>query len=190
MGCLGDRRRCAHFREVLCARVRERQHRYRRSRGRPRPVASVTQLMPNEIARVDRRLPLNRLCQQVEQGSTYLIAWKDDQPVGHAHIARRGTPGPPRDPGRIRVARTPALRDRDSARHAAEKEARVRGWDRISLSVSQEGNAPARLLYEQLGYVDAGTDPVRVSGTISLRGRPFQVDDTLVCLTKLLRAVN
>ena len=69
--------------------------------------------------------------------------------------------------------------------YAAEKEARVRGWDRISLSVSQEGNAPARLLYEQLGYVDAGTNPVRVSGTISLRGRPFQVDDTLVCLTKL-----
>ena len=54
-------------------------------------MASVTQLMPNEIARVDRRLPLNRLCQQVEQGSTYLIAWKDDQPVGHVHIARRWT---------------------------------------------------------------------------------------------------
>ena len=186
MGCLGDRRRCAHFREVLCARVRERQHRYRRSRGRPRPVASVTQLMPNEIARVDRRLPLNRLCQQVEQGSTYLIAWKDDQPVGHVHIARRGTPGPPRDPGRIRVARTPALRDRDSARLCRRKGGPCAGVGQNQPQCQPGSNAPARLLYEQLGHVDAGTDPVRVSGTISLRGRPFQVDDTLVCLTRLL----
>ena len=62
----------------------------------------------------------------------------------------------------------------------------ARGWNSISLSVSQEGNAAARLLYAKLGYVDAGADPVQVSGPIMLRGRPFDVDDTLVYLTKHL----
>jgi GNAT superfamily N-acetyltransferase len=70
--------------------------------------------------------------------------------------------------------------------HAAEEEARARGWNSISLSVSQEGNAAARLLYTKLGYIDAAADPVRVTGPIMLRGRPFDVDDTLVYLTKHL----
>jgi ribosomal protein S18 acetylase RimI-like enzyme len=70
---------------------------------------------------------------------------------------------------------------------AAEEEVRARGWNSISLSVSQEGNAAARLLYAKLGYVDTGkAGPVRVSGPITLRGRPFDVGDTLVYLTKHL----
>jgi GNAT superfamily N-acetyltransferase len=67
---------------------------------------------------------------------------------------------------------------------AAEQEARFRGWDTISLSVSERGNVAARHLYAKLGYSDAGVDPVRVSGTIMLRGRPLDVDDTLVYLVK------
>ena len=69
---------------------------------------------------------------------------------------------------------------------AAEAEVRSRGWDSISLSVSQDGNPDARRLYEKLGYADAGLEPVRVSGEILLRGRPLQVDDTLLYLTKSL----
>ena len=69
---------------------------------------------------------------------------------------------------------------------AAEQAVRARGWSSVSLSVSEEGNAEARLLYERLGYRDAGIDPVRVSGVISLRGRSFEVDDTLLYLVKLL----
>jgi GNAT superfamily N-acetyltransferase len=68
--------------------------------------------------------------------------------------------------------------------HAAEEEARARGWNGISLSVSQKGNAAARLLYAKLGYHDAGSDPVRVTGHIILRGRPFDLDDTLLYLKK------
>jgi len=67
---------------------------------------------------------------------------------------------------------------------AAEEKVRERGWTRVSLSVSKEGNPAARLPYAKLGYVDAGIDPVTVSGTILLRGRPFEVDDTLVYLVK------
>ena len=117
----------------------------------------------------------------------YLIAWEDAQPVGHAHLAWSGTHlGLPEIQD---VFVVPEKRRRGIATqltHAAEEEARARGCNSISLSVSQEGNAAARLLYSKLGYVDAGADPVRVSGPIMLRGRPFDVDDTLVYLTKQL----
>jgi GNAT superfamily N-acetyltransferase len=150
-------------------------------------VVTVTELKPGEVAMVDRHLPLSRLCQQVEEHSMYLIAWEDDQPVGHAHLAWSGTHlGLPEIQD---VFVLPERRRRGIATQltqAAEQEARARGWNSISLSVSQEGNAAARLLYAKLGYVDGGADPVPVSGSIMLRGRPFDVDDTLVYLTKHL----
>ena len=152
---------------------------------RLRFVVTVTQLNPGEVATVDRHLPLSRLDQQVEEQSTYLIAWEDAHPVGHAHIAWSGTHlGLPEIQD---VFVLPEKRRRGIASqltHAAEEEARARGWNSISLSVSQEGNAAARLLYAKLGYVDAGADPIRVNGPIMLRGRPFHVDDTLVYLTR------
>jgi len=150
-------------------------------------VVTVTQLKPKEVATVDRHLPLSRLRQSAEEHSMYLIAWEDAQPIGHAHIAWTGTHlGLPEIQD---VFVLPKERRRGIATQltrAAEEEARARGWNSISLSVSQDGNAAARLLYAKLGYVDAGADPVRVSGPITLRGRPFDVDDTLVYLTKKL----
>jgi GNAT superfamily N-acetyltransferase len=148
-------------------------------------VASVSELKPSEVETVDRHLPLNRLCQQIEEQSTYLIAWEDDQPVGHAHVAWSGTHlGLPEIQD---VFVLPEKRRRGIATqltHAAEDEARARGSNTISLSVSEKGNVAARLLYAKLGYVSEGADPVRVSGQIMLRGRPFDVDDTLVYLVK------
>ena len=148
-------------------------------------VVTVAELQPGDVATVDRRLPLNRLCQQIEERSTYLVAWEDERPVGHAHLAWSGTHlGLPEIQD---VFVLPAQRRRGIATeltHAAEEAARARGWSRISLSVSREGNRAARQLYEKLGYTDAGVEPVRVSGQIVLRGRPVEVDDTLVYLTK------
>jgi GNAT superfamily N-acetyltransferase len=148
---------------------------------------SIVALQPSEVAYVDRCLPLSRLDQQIDENSTYLVAWDDDQPVGHAHIAWVGTHlGVPEIqdvfvlPERRRQGIGAQLTD------AAEQEARERGWESISLSVSQDGNVAARSLYAKLGYVDAGVEPVRVSGVITVRGRPFEVDDTLVYLTKSL----
>jgi GNAT superfamily N-acetyltransferase len=145
----------------------------------------VTELRPEEVEAVDRHLPLSRLDQQAREGSTYLIAWEDDQPVGHAHIAWDGTHlGLPEIQD---VFVVPERRRRGIASQltrAAEEEARRRGSDRISLSVSQEQNPAAKLLYEKLGYLDAGVEHVRALGQIMLRGRPFEVDDTLVYLTK------
>jgi GNAT superfamily N-acetyltransferase len=151
-------------------------------------VVTVRLLKPSEVAYVDSRLPLSRLDQQAEQGSSYLIAWEGDEPVGHAHLAweetRLGVP----EVQDVYVV--PERRSRGIAtllNDAAERAVRARGWDSISLSVSKDGNPGARRLYERLGYVDAGLEPVRVSGTIMLRGRPFEVDDTLVYLRKPLR---
>lgn len=150
-------------------------------------MVSIAALQPSEIAYVDQCLPLSRLDQQVEGGSTYLVAWDDERPVGHAHIAWVGTHlGVPEIqdvfvlPERRRQGIGTQLTD------AAEREARSRGSEGISLSVSQDGNAAARTLYAKLGYVAAGVDLVRVSGLMTLRGRPFEVDDTFVYLTKSL----
>jgi GNAT superfamily N-acetyltransferase len=150
-------------------------------------MVKVTQLEPGEVAHVDRYLPLNRLDQQRAEGSTYLVAWDEDQPVAHVHIAWVGTHlGVPEIQD---VFVVPERRRRGIAAQltdAAEQEARARGWESISLSVSQDGNAAAWQLYAKLGYADAGVDPVRVSGSIMLRGRPFEVDDSLLYLVKPL----
>ena len=148
-------------------------------------MISVTRLTPAEVEEVDRHLPLNRLCQQVEEGSTYLIARDDGRPVGHAHVAWRGTHlGVPeiQDVFVLPLDRRRGIATRLT--RAAEDEARAEGWDRISLSVSRDDNPDARRLYDKLGYVDAGVEPVRVFETIMLRGRPFQADDTLVYLVR------
>jgi GNAT superfamily N-acetyltransferase len=150
-------------------------------------AVTVRELRPDEVEAVDRHLPLSRLDQQVAEGSTYLIAWEDDHPVGHAHLAWSGTHlGLPEIQD---VFVLPERRRRGIASQltkAAEDEARKRGWERISLSVSQDQNPAASLLYAKLGYVDAGIEPVRVLGEITIRGRPFAVDDTLVYLVKSL----
>ena len=150
-------------------------------------MVTVTELQPSDVSRVDRCLPLSRLDQQRAEGSTYLVAWENGRPIGHAHIAWVSTHlGVPEIQD---VFVVPERRRRGIAAqltHAAEEEARVRGWDAISLSVSQDRNVAARRLYAKLGYADAGGDPVRVSGAIMLRGCPFEVDDTLVYLRKAL----
>lgn len=148
-------------------------------------MITVKELQPGQVEEVDSRLPLSRLDRQ--EDSTYLIAWEDDRPVGHAHIAWSGTHlGLPEIQD---VFVLPELRRRGIASqltHTAEDEARRRGWDRISLSVSRDDNPAAAQLYRKLGYLDAGAEPVRVLGKIILRGRPFEVDDTLVYLIKAL----
>jgi GNAT superfamily N-acetyltransferase len=144
-------------------------------------VTAIRVLSDDEIAAVDAVLPLSRL----DSVQTYLVAWDGDEPVGHAHVAWEG--------GHVGVPEIqdmyvlPARRGQGIGAalvEAAERLAAERGHARMSLSVSEGGQA--RPLYERLGYVDSGVPPVRVKGTIMIRGEPLEVDDTLVYLVKSL----
>jgi ribosomal protein S18 acetylase RimI-like enzyme len=144
----------------------------------------VRPLCEDEVELVDSHLPLNRLDQWRREGSTFLIAWDEDTPVGHAHLAWEGTKlGVPelQDVYVAEYARRRGVATELSL--AAEREVAARGHERLSLSVGT-GNVAAQALYDRLGYVDAGLEPERVQGTIMLRGQPFEVDDTLVYLVK------
>lgn len=153
-------------------------------------LVSVCELKPSDVAYVDQFLPLSRLTEQTGEAgkaSTYLVAWDGREPIGHAHIAWTGTHlGIPEIQDVFVLPERRRQGIASQLTQAAEVEARKRGWDSISLSVSQEGNEFARRLYAKLGYVEAPTDPVRVSGVIVLRGQPVEVDDTLVYLMKRL----
>ena len=150
-------------------------------------MVSITELEPSDVDYVDRFLPLSRLSEQLGEEATYLVAWDDKQPIGHAHIAWAGTQlGVPEIQDVFVLPERRRQGIASQLTRAAEERVRARGWNRVSLSVSQDGNEPARSLYAKLGYVDAAVDPVRLSGVIVLRGQDVEVDDTLVYLTKPL----
>jgi hypothetical protein len=46
---------------------------------------------PSDVAYADQFLPLSRLTERTGRGSTYLVAWDGEEPIGHAHIAWTGT---------------------------------------------------------------------------------------------------
>jgi ribosomal protein S18 acetylase RimI-like enzyme len=146
----------------------------------------VRTLSEADVTVVDDALPLNRLDQWRLEGSTFLVAWDDRRPVGHAHLAWDGTKLQVPEIQDVYVAEDARRRGVATAlTHAAEAEALARGHDRISLSVGT-GNFAAQALYARLDFQDAGIEPERVQGTIMLRGEPFYVDDTLVYLVKRL----
>ena len=146
----------------------------------------VRPLTEDEVDGVDDALPLNRLDQWRRERSMFLIAWDDDRPVGHAHLAWDGTKLGAPEIQDVYVAENARRRGVATAlTHAAEAEVRARGHDRISLSVGT-GNFAAHALYERLGFENAGLEPEHVRGTITLRGKPLEVDDTLVYLVKRL----
>jgi ribosomal protein S18 acetylase RimI-like enzyme len=149
-------------------------------------LIEVRPLGEDEVEFVDSHLPLNRLDQWRREQSTFLIAWDDDRPVGHAHLAWDGTKLGAPELQDVYVAEEARRRGVATAlTDAAETEVVARGYDHISLSVGK-GNFAAQALYDRLGFADAGLEPERVYGTIMLRGEPFEVDDTLVYLVKRL----
>ena len=115
-------------------------------------------------------------------GSFYLVAWEDDEPLGHAHLAL-GDPPELQD-----VEVLPQHRRRGVATaltRAAEEHARERGGPLMTLTVSVD-NPAAQAVYRKLGYRDAGQRPKRVRGTVQIRSGPLAVDDTLLTWEKRL----
>jgi [ribosomal protein S18]-alanine N-acetyltransferase len=140
----------------------------------------IEPLAESDVARVEAAgLGLARL----HQGDGfYLVAWEGDEPLGHAHLALT-------DPPELQdVEVRPEHRRRGVATAltgAAEGEARARGHDRLTLTVSAANDA-AQALYRRLGYADAGVPPRRVKGTVVIRTGPIEVDDTLLTWEKRL----
>jgi len=143
----------------------------------------IRELAPNEVERVSAVLGLARL----DQGNGYyLVAWEEEEPVGHAHLALI-------DPPELQdVSVRPEHRRRGVATAlaaAAERAVVERGADRLRLSVSVDNEA-ALALYRGLGYNDVGIPPKRVHGTIQIRTGPLEVDDTLLTWEKSLDGRN
>ena len=139
----------------------------------------IRELAATEVDGVGAVLGLSRLGQG---DGFYLVAWEDDEPLGHAHLALT-------DPPELQdVSVRPDHRRRGVASAlaaAAEGEAAARGFSRLRLCVSID-NEPAQTLYRGLGYRDAGVPPKRVQGTIQIRTGPLEVDDTLLTWEKTL----
>lgn len=141
-------------------------------------MTEIRLMAPEEVDVVDRHLPLHRLEQA---GGEWLVAWEDGRPVGHAHIDWSADPPALQDVYVAESHRRHGVASKLS--EAAEQLLRDRGFAQIGLDVDVE-NAPARALYEKLGYRESGTPPRHVSGTITLRGRPFSFDAVLIDLVK------
>jgi len=142
-------------------------------------VWQIRELASNEVERVGAVLGLARL----EQGDGYyLVAWQDDEPLGHAHLALT-------DPPELQdVSVRPEYRRRGVATalaDAAERAAVAQGFSRLRLSVSVDNDA-ALVMYRHLGYGDVGVPPRRVQGTIQIRTGTLEVDDTLLTWEKSL----
>jgi GNAT superfamily N-acetyltransferase len=165
--------------------VRQSQRDARQGRSAHVPASDgggidVRELTDADVELVDAQLPLSRL----DWAQTYLVAWEEDTPVGHAHVAWSNTTlGVPEVQDVFVAERFRRRGVASTLTRAAERLAAERGHRRISLSFGI-ANEPARRLYEGLGYRRAGLKPQRVYGTILIRGRPVDVDDTLIYLVK------
>lgn len=145
----------------------------------PASEIRVRVLADREIERVAAVLGLARL----HQGNGfYLVAWRDEEPVGHGHLALA-------DPPELQDVYVRTERRRRGIgkmlTSAAEVAARDHGFRQLRLEVSQQ-ELPAQALYRSCGYVDTGAPPRRVLGTVMIRTGPIEVDDTLLTLEKPL----
>jgi GNAT superfamily N-acetyltransferase len=142
---------------------------------------NIRPLQPCETARVIAAgLGLSRLPR--EDGSFYLVAWEGERPLGHAHLAL-GCPAELQDVSVLEGHRRRGVAS--ALTRAAEREAVVRGRDRLTLTVSVD-NVVAQAVYRRLGYRDSGLPPRRVTGTVLIRTGPLDVDDTLLTWEKEL----
>ena len=149
------------------------------NRVEPRERLLVRRLAADEVERVGTVLGLARLYQG---NGFYLVAWENEEPLGHAYLALTDPP----ELQDVQVRREQRRRGVASAlMSVAEENALSLGFDRLRLEVG-EGNTAAHALYHSCGFADIGAPPRRVHGTIMIRTGPIEVDDTLLTWEKTL----
>jgi ribosomal protein S18 acetylase RimI-like enzyme len=143
------------------------------------PRFLVRRLADDEVERVGAVLGLARLHQA---NGFYLVAWEEEEPLGHVYLALT-------DPPELQDVQVRPEQRRmgvaSAMTSAAEQKALSLGFNRLRLEVS-EGNTAAQALYKGCGFADIGSPPRRVHGTIMIRTGPIQVDDTLLTWEKTL----
>jgi ribosomal protein S18 acetylase RimI-like enzyme len=145
----------------------------------PRERLLVWRLVDDEVERVGAVLGLARLYQG---NGFYLVAWENEEPLGHAYLALTDPP----ELQDVQVRPEHRRRGVASALTAvAEEHALSLGFDRLRLEVS-EGNTAAQALYRSCGFADIGAPARRVQGTIIIRTDALEVDDTLLTWEKTL----
>jgi ribosomal protein S18 acetylase RimI-like enzyme len=140
-------------------------------------VITVRPIRPGEAALLssavkhDPLLHEARAQLQREGRAVYLVAWNDDEPLGHGLLRLPPLPNVPHP----QVEDVPQVEDLLVAAGCRsrgigtrllgelEQEARKRGFDRISLAVGVT-NARARRLYERHGYADASLGEFEIPG--------------------------
>ena len=152
------------------------------SQSESREGFAVRRLADDEVERVGALLGLARLYQG---DGFYLVAWENQEPLGHAYLALT-------DPPELQdVQVRPEHRRRGVASaltSVAEENATGHGFDRLRLEVSED-NVAAQALYSKCGFADTGVPPRRVQGTITIRTGDIYVDDTLLTWEKRLALV-
>jgi ribosomal protein S18 acetylase RimI-like enzyme len=104
-----------------------------------------------------------RFERQQQGEAVYVIAWKDERPVGHllltwASNVQERAAGAPVCPHLSDIAVNPRYQSQgigSRLMEAAERLVEHRGYERVGLSVALD-NVRARRLYERRGYADAG----------------------------------
>lgn len=152
----------------------------------PADVAAIEQAMPSGPSQFHRR-------RFETPEATYLLAWRDAEPVGHALVLWESKYGDVRD----ELGRHPevnALGVADEHRRqgvatalmdAACQLALERGHDRLGLAVSGD-NLPAIRLYRQLGFTPDELDVLDVWSWRDERGVEHEVRDTCSYWTRAL----
>lgn len=107
-----------------------------------------------------------------DDGSFYLAAWEDADPLGHAHLALTDPPEL-QDVSVLEPHRRQGVAAALTA--AAERAAAELDYARLTVTVSVD-NAPAQALYRKLGYTDT-----HAASRASSRSAPGRSRSTTHC---------
>ena len=171
-------------------------------------VVEIKPITATDLALLEKRFPqggiakhTGRFLRQQKGEAVYLIAWVQGEPVGHGLLKWGGSQDEP-VARQLRLA-CPDVEDlfvlaefRSQGIGSqllcfAERLSLEQGYTHIGLSVGVETNAPARRLYERLGYQDAHFGEYLERGEyLDSHGRRHPWEEVCIYLIKDLSAMS